>query len=191
MGIVDENLLTKGFRGRIGDEIVFRQVKTRTGEFTTRFSKRPRKKAEVTAGEVAQRSVFRAATTYARTKLLYPDIKADYEARAKMAGLKSAYLAAMTDYLKKPSITTIDTEYYHGVVSDVIWLISLDDFKIQKMTVTLQRADGSEIETGDAVLDAGRWKYVITQANAVVAGTKVIARATDRPGKEALLEKVM
>ncbi len=191
MGIVNENLLTKGFSGKIGDEIVFRQVKTRTGEVRTRFAKRPRKRELLSPKEIARQSVFKEAATYARTKLLYPDIKADYLARAKQAGLKSAYVAAITDFLKAPSIAQIDTGYYTGVVADVIWVIVLDDFKIQKLTVTLQRPDASVIESGDAVLEEGKWKYVVTQANAAVAGTKVIALATDRPGKQAKLEKVV
>lgn len=191
MGLVSENLLTKGFSGRIGDEIVFRQVKTRKGEMLTRFAKRPRKRLTVSEGEAEQRSVFKAAATYARTKLLYPEIKADYVLRAKQAGLKSAYVAAITDFLKEPSISEIDASYYQGVVGNVIWIFSLDDFKIQKMTITLQRADGSVIESGDAMLEAGRWKYIITQANAALAGTKVQALVTDRPGKQAVLEKVV
>lgn len=191
MGLVSENLLTKGFSGRIGDEIVFRQVKTRKGEMLTRFAKRPRKRLTVTEGEAEQRSLFKDAATYARTKLLYPEIKADYVLRAKQAGLKSAYVAAITDFLKEPSISEIDASYYQGVVGDVIWIFSLDDFKIQKMTITLQLADGSVIESGDAMLEAGRWKYIITQANAALAGTKVQALVTDRPGKQAVLEKVV
>ena len=191
MGIVNENLLTKGFSGKIGDEIVFRQVKTRTGEVVTRFAKRPRKRDATTVREGEQRSVFQAAARYARTKLLYPDIKADYEMRAKLAGFKSAYVAAMTDFLKEPSITQIDTDLYKGVVGEVIWIISLDDFKIQKMTVTLQRPDGSVLESGEAVLEVGKWKYVTTQANANPAGTKVKALAVDRPGKVAVLEVVL
>jgi hypothetical protein len=191
MGSVNENLLTKGFSGKVGNEIVFRQVKTRTGELRTQVSKRPRKRELLSPKEVAQQAVFKQAATYAKTKLLYPDIKADYAARAKQAGLKSAYVAAITDFLKAPSITLIDTDYYKGVVGDVIWVIVLDDFKIQKATVTLQRADGTVIESGDAVLDAGKWKYVITQVNAAVPGTKVIATVIDRPGKQAMLEKVL
>ena len=191
MGIVSENLVTKGFSGKIGEEIVFRQVKTRTGEVRTRFAKQARKREVLTPKELERQSVFKEAATYAKTKLRYPEIKADYAARASQAGLKSAYVAAVTDFLKAPSITVIDTAYYKGVVGDVIWIIVLDDFKIQKMTVTLQRPDGSVIEAGEAVLDAERWQYVITQVNAVPAGTKVIAVATDRPGKNATLEKVV
>ncbi|HPH45920.1 MAG TPA: hypothetical protein PKU83_02875 [Chryseolinea sp.] len=59
------------------------------------------------------------------------------------------------------------------------------------MDVTLHNADGSVLETGAAVLEDGRWKYIATKANAVLAGTKIVAHAKDRSGKEATLEKVL
>jgi len=185
MGQVKENLLTKGFSGRIGDEIVFRQVGNRT-----LFSKRPRRSTIVTPNQQAQRDLFSKAVVFAKTMLLNPETLADYENRAKLAGIDSAYRAAITDYLKAPQLSSMDTDYYKGAVGDVIWIIALDDFKLQHMMVTLQRPDGSLIESGAAVLEQGRWKYIATQASPI-AGVKVTAVATDRPGKEAKLEKVL
>jgi hypothetical protein len=134
MGKVKENLLTKGFSGRIGDEIVFRQVKNRTV-----FAKRPRKSTIITPNQVSQRELFAKAVVFAKTMLLDPAIRADYQNRARQAGLASAYSAALTDYLKAPKINAIDTDYYKGAVGDVIWIVALDDFKIQRLTVTIQR----------------------------------------------------
>jgi hypothetical protein len=71
--------------------------------------------------------------------LLDPVIRADYQNRARQAGLASAYSAALTDYLKAPKINAIDTDYFKGAVGDVIWIVALDDFKIQRLTVTIQR----------------------------------------------------
>lgn len=186
MGQVKENLLTKGFSGSIGDEIVFRQVGNRT-----MFGKRPRKRTVLSPGTQAQSDIFKKAVLYAKTKLLDPAIRADYAARAKQAGFKSAYVAALTDYLKDPVINSLETDYYTGAVGDIIWIISLVDFKIQHMTVTVYLPNGTVLETGVAVLEEGRWKYVTTQANAVLAGTKVVALAKDLPGKQTTLEKVM
>lgn len=185
MGKVKENLLTKGFSGRIGDEIVFRQVKNRT-----LFAKRPRRSTIVSPNQLPQRELFSKAVVFAKTMLLDPLIRADYQNRAKLGGLASAYSAAVTDYLKAPKINSIDTDYYKGAVGDVIWIIALDDFKLQTVTVTLQAPDGSVIESGAAVLEEGRWKFIATQATALV-GVKVTVTATDRPGKEARLEKAL
>ncbi|MBI3231990.1 MAG: hypothetical protein HYZ51_02835 [Candidatus Doudnabacteria bacterium] len=186
MGKVKENLLTKGFSGRIGDEIVFRQVGNRT-----LFAKRPRKRTTISPNQQPQRELFRQAVLFAKTMLLDPLILADYKDRARLAGLASAYSAAMTDYLRAPQISSISTDYYKGAVGDVIWIIALDDFKLQKVSVVIQKADGSMLEQGDAVLEEGRWKYVATQAEPLPAGLKVVVTATDRPGKVAILEKLV
>ncbi len=186
MGSVKENLLTKGFSGRVGDEIVFRQVDNRT-----LVGKRPRKRTVLSPGTQAQSNTFKKAVLFAKTKLLDPAIRADYAARAKTAGLKSAYVAAVTDYLKEPVIDSIESDYYTGAIGDIIWIISLVDFKIQSMTVTVYLPDATVLETGEAVLEEGRWKYIATKANTVLAGTKVVVLAKDRPGKQATLEKVL
>lgn len=186
MASVKDNLLTKGFSGRIGDEIVFRQVGKRT-----LVAKRPRKSTLLTPGQEAQRELFRKAVTFAKTMMLNPEVKADYALRARMAGLASPYSAAVTDYLKQPELTNIDTDYYQGAVGDIIWVIALDDFKLQKVTVVIQRADGTMLESGDAELTNGRWKYEASQANASVVGSKVVVTAIDRPGRTASLEKLL
>jgi hypothetical protein len=186
MGQVKENLLTKGFSGRIGDEIVFRQVGKRTV-----FSKRPRKSNVLSPNQQVQRDFFKNAVLFAKTMLLDPAVRIDYENRAAQAGLPSAYVAAMTDYLKAPEINLLATDFYTGAVGSIIWITVLDAFKIQEMTVTLTDANGALIETGVALPEEGRWKYVATQPNALVAGTKVIVTAKDRPGKEARVEKVL
>jgi hypothetical protein len=184
MGKVKNNLLTKGFSGRIGDEIVFRQVGDRT-----LFAKRPRASTVLSPAQEAQRNLFGKAVVFAKTMMLDPAIKADYENRARLAGLGSAFSAAITDYLRAPGITSIETDYYKGAPGDAIWVVALDDFKLQRVVVTVQRSDGSVLETGEAVLESGRWKYLATEPNAALPGTKIAVVATDRPGKEAVLEK--
>jgi hypothetical protein len=184
MGQVKENLLTKGFSGRIGDEIVFRQVGNRT-----LFAKRPRKREEITPTPQTER--FAKAVLYAKTVLFDPAVKEEYERMAEQAGFNSAYIAALTDYLKAPEIGLVHTDLYTGAIGSLIWITAVDDFKIKQVTVTLQRADGSVIETGEAISEDGRWKYAATQLNDVLIGTKVLVLAKDRAGKEATAEKVI
>ncbi|MFM9837855.1 MAG: hypothetical protein ACKVOQ_06295 [Cyclobacteriaceae bacterium] len=184
MGSVKENLLTKGFSGRIGDEIVFRQVGNRT-----LFAKRPRKRTNLV--QSAQATRFSKAVLYAKTVLLDDAIRAEYEEAAALAGFNSAYVAAVTDYLKDPIIALVYTDLYKGAAGDLIWITALDDFKIQSVTVTLQQPNGTLIEAGQAVAESSRWKYITTQPNATVAGTKVIVTAKDRPGQEVVAEKVL
>jgi hypothetical protein len=186
MGLVKENLLTKGFSGRIGDEIVFRQVGNRT-----MFAKRPRKRTTLTPGQAAHQQQFQKAVYYAKSALLDPAVKAVYQSMANEASLRSAFNAAVTDYLKEPQIASVYTDNYSGEKGVVLFIATVDMFKIQNVIVTIKRADGTVIETGQAIRDQENWKYVTTQPNASVPGTKIIVQAKDRPGKQATLEKVL
>ncbi len=186
MGIVKENLATKGFSGGLGDEFVYRQIKNRT-----HFAKRPKKRSVVTPNQEAARKRFQDGVYYAKAVLMDPAIREDYTTRAKEAGIASPYQAALQDFLKPLKIASIRTDGYLGVVGQPIFIVAADDFKIQSMTVTLQRADGTVIESGSAVKDSSGWIYLATQANATRAGTKVIVQAKDRPGKEATEEQIL
>jgi signal peptidase I len=186
MGNVKENLLTKGFSGKIGDEIVFRQVGNRT-----MFAKRPRKRTTFTPNQATQRTIFRDAVLFAKAALLDPATRAEYNDVAEAFSLRSAFNAAITDYLKHPEIALVYTNSYKGEVGNVIFILAKDAFKVKSATVTLQRADGTLIETGPAVAEQGQWKYIATQANDPVAGTRVIVNVKDRLGKETNDEKVL
>jgi hypothetical protein len=184
MGSVKENLLTKGFSGKIGDEIVFRQVRNRT-----LFAKRPRKRNNPLPTEQSER--FAKAVLYAKTALADPALRTEYENVAFLGGLNSAYVAALTDYLRKPVISLVYTDQYTGAIGEVIWITAQDDFKITSVEVSLQRPDGSVVETAQAVAEGGRWKFTSTKVNAVRTGTKVIVKAKDRPGQEVMVEQVL
>lgn len=186
MGIVKQNLLTKGFSGKIGDEIVFRQIGS-----ATHFAKRPRKREVLTPGQAAHQEVFRAAIYYAKAILLDPAAKAAYETWAQSTNLKSAQIAAVTDYLKQPKIARVHSDSYQGAIGNVIFIVGEDHHKLYKVEVTIKRADGTVVETGEAIRQEQDWKYVATQANAAVAGSTIVINAKDRPGKEVTFEKVL
>lgn len=186
MGIVKENLLTKGFSGGIGEEIVFRQFKNRTF-----FQKRPRKRSVITPDMQAARDRFQKAVYFAKTVLLDPAIREDYKKRAAEAQLGSAYVAAMTDFLKELKIAKVHTDEYRGNAGDPIYVSAVDDFKIQSLAVTIHAADGSVLETGEALRDENGWRYMATQANATRAGSKVVVVAKDRPGRVVTEEVIL
>jgi len=186
MGIVKENLATKGFSGGLGDEFVYRQIKNRT-----HFAKRPKKSSVITPNQQAARERFQQGVYFAKAVLMDPAIREDYATRAKEAGLASAYQTALSDFLKPLKIASIRTDGYLGVVGQPIFIVAADDFKIQTLTVTLQRENGTMIESGPAIKEVSGWVYLAKQANATRAGTKVIVRAKDRPGKEATEERIL
>lgn len=185
MGQVKENLLTKGFSGRIGDEIVFRQVNGRTT-----FGKRPRKRETFTPNQEAHQSKFQQASYYARTTLINPVQRELYEQAAKTDALKSAYVAALTDYLVEPKILSINAVGYKGTVGEAIMFIAAHNFKVVEAVVTIKRADDTVVETGPATLQEFGWLYVTQQVNAAVVGSKVIVTTKDRFGKTATREIV-
>lgn len=123
--------------------------------------------------------------------LLDPAVKAVYQEVAKTANLRSAYTAAVTDYLKEPKIASVFTDNYKGEVGNVIFIAAVDQFKIQQMSITIMRADNTVIETGQPVVDQEQWRYVTTQPNSALAGSKIVIKAKDRPGKETTFEVVL
>jgi hypothetical protein len=186
MGIVKNNLATKGFSGGLGDEFVYRQIRNRTF-----FAKAPRKRSVITPNMEAAQIRFRQAVYFAKAMLMDPIIRADYATRAKWAGLTNAFQAAITDYLKVLKINSIQTDNYQGNIGDPIYIMVADDFKIQQLTVALQRPDGTVIESGTAARLETGWIYQATRANTIRAGMKVIIRAKDRPGKQITEERIL
>ena len=110
---------------------------------------------------------------------------------AELQGLKSAYLAALTDYLTLPEIGSVFTDAYRGTVGDLINIKPKVAFKITEIEVSILRADGSVIESGKAVPSELKWRYAATVANPQVAGSKIVLLARDRRGKESTLQVVL
>jgi len=69
----------------------------------------------------------------------------------------------------------------------------VNDFEVKEVTVTIQNADGAEVESGAAVLQEGSiwWRYTATVANESLEGDKIIIRASDVPGNLTEQEKEM
>jgi hypothetical protein len=57
---------------------------------------------------------FRDAAVYARTVTRDPEKKAYYARKAKVIGVRSAYSAAISDYMRGLTIESVDTRRYHG-----------------------------------------------------------------------------
>ena len=133
--------------------------------------------------QIQQQEKFARAAAYARNALLDPTLKADYTAEAKKRQNVSPYNMAMTDYLRPPVITKVDTSNYTGDASGEKIIIEAGDaFKITTMKVKITTANSSPLEEGNATLVNGKWQYTTTTANATLTGTKITLTATDRPG---------
>ena len=178
MATTKNNVIVKGASGKFGRQIVFSQ---RAGK--TIMSKPPLRTAPPTTKQKEQQTKFARAAAYAKNALLDPTLKEAYTTEAKKRQDVSPYNMAMTDYLRPPVITKVDTSNYTGDASGEKIIIEAGDaFKITTMKVKITAANNSTLEEGNATLVNGKWQYTTTTANATLTGTKIILIATDRPG---------
>jgi hypothetical protein len=186
MGKIKKNVITRGFRGTFGEDLVFRQV---DGE--TVFSQKGENNSAPTPSQLQVRNKFLEATNYASAAVDNPQAGEAYKLMAKLQGLRSAYVAAMTDYLTMPEISSVFTNEYVGEVGNMINMISKHPHKITGISVSILKPDGSELESGAATVKALKWRYTATVHNAQVQGSKLVLKAKDRQGKEVTVEKVL
>ena len=101
MATTTANALIKGFRGKFGNDVVFRTMRGKT--FVSPPARKPVKKKESEA-QRNTRVTFQEATQWAQEILLDLEKKVYYRQRAKALKLPNAYTAAITDYMRKPKV---------------------------------------------------------------------------------------
>jgi hypothetical protein len=186
MGKVKNNQVTKGFAGKFGEDILFRQMDNKTI-----FSKRTPVTGPASADQSAVRNNFTEAAFHASAAMDNPQASIDYKLMATVQGLKSAYVAAITDFLTLPEIGGVFAAGYSGQVGDVINIKPKVGYKITGIDVTLLDSTGAVIESGKATPRQLNWQYTATKINASAAGTRLVLVARDRLGKESTFEKVL
>jgi hypothetical protein len=187
MSKIDLNALVNGMRGKIGNAVL-----RRLGSRTLISSKPKARTSEPSVKEKAHRDLFKRAAAYAKAKMADPAAKAAYQQVASRKE-SNAFAIALRDFLKPPTVDAVRTDAYAGKINDGIFVKATDDFKVVAVKVTITLPTGALLESGAAVLDAStlEWKYAVTKANTTLVGTKVKAVASDQPGNETALEKVM
>src|SRR4051812_24538534 len=178
MGKIKNNIVTKGFSGKFGDELVFRQVDQKTV-----FARKSVSTKAPTVGQVDVRNKFTDAAYYASAAVDNPVMLDDYTQMAALQELKTPYLAAVTDFLTQPEIGKVVTVMYAGKVGDMINIVSKTPYKIIDVDVTILAADTTVIETGKAQQNFLKFRYTATVANALITGCTVVVTAKDRLGK--------
>lgn len=181
--MVTENPLLVGARGGLGKIVVFRQMYGKT--VMTNYPRKveiPREKQS--AAQRGTRDHFRNAAAYAKGVLKDPGQKAYYEKKKKQLGLYSAYQAAITDYMRKITLESVNRKKYTGEAGgQIVVTVRKKGFQAREVKVTLlAERSGAVIENGNAVRDGnGTWVY----KNTVKAGDvgdvkiKVTARGCD------------
>jgi hypothetical protein len=107
------------------------------------------------------RQSFKDATVYAKAVTRDPEKKAYYVKKAKTIGVRSAYSAAISDYMRGVTIESVDTRGYNGKVGGKVKVtVRKKDFAAKEVNVCLKTVDGEIIERGKAVMDSnGAWVY--------------------------------
>lgn len=183
----ENNVLTHGLSGKMGNLIVFRQ---RAG--VTVVSNKP-KVSDAPPSEAQKhiRERFLKATKYAKAVIADPATKTTYAA-ATPAG-KTAYNMAVKDFFNAPEIGTITVLGYKGHVGDEVVARVTDDFVVTSVTVRIEKADASLVEEGAAVRDANGvdWVYTATSVNSSLTGGKIIVVARDMPDNTTKKEVIL
>jgi hypothetical protein len=177
----ENNVLTHGLSGKVGNMLVFSQRNGKT------IVTAPRKSAkEATEAQQAQRRRFQQAVLYAKAARELPE----YREAADRRGLLP-YNVAVADYFNAPDIHRIDLAAYTGAVGDPIHVYVADDFAVKSVTLRITNADGTPVEEGAAQPDpsGSRWTYTATQPNENLEGDKVEVFASDTPGNAARHEQ--
>jgi hypothetical protein len=178
MGNSKTNLLTAGFKGKVGNQFVLRR---RNG--TSIMAARPNTDNLVpTPAQLEVRQKFSAASSYAKKILLVPEYKEAYQAKAGPG--QSAYTMAIADYFSSPWIEAVDANFYKGNPGDLIRVLAFDDFRVTKVQLSLKDASGNILEEGSCVKESegDGWIYTATTAQQQLTGLTINVLVYDLPG---------
>ena len=172
---VKNNFSIEGISGKIGKQIVFRQVNGKTI-----IAARPHRNPTTHPTLINQNNRFRLASAYAKKALADPILKEEYTAEAKKRGIINSYNMAVSDYMKTPEISQVNTSAYTGKqIKEPINIEVTDNFKIIAVKVSIIR-QSSIIEEGYATFTANIWQYYTTTLNPHLTDTKIVITASDR-----------
>lgn len=186
MAHANNSIIVGKLQGGLGKELVFRDW-----EGKTVVAKAPKKrKGGPTSAQAETIDRFQDASIYATgiTKGDNEDLKEAYSAILKPR--QNLYSRALEDFMKPPVVKTITTREYNGAAGSKLTIRAKDDFRVTKVFVEIYSAAGALLEQGSAVITPNivDWNYTATQANPLLAGSKIKATATDVPGNEGMLE---
>lgn len=175
MAQVKNNFSIEGISGKIGKQIVFRQVNGKTI-----IAARPHRNPTTHPTLINQNNRFRLASAYAKKALADPVLKEEYTAEAKKRGIINPYNMAVSDYMKTPEISQVNTSAYTGKqIKEPINIEVTDNFKVIAVKVSIIR-QSSIIEEGYATFTANIWQYYTTTLNPDLTDTKIVITASDR-----------
>jgi hypothetical protein len=166
------------FSGTIG-KLVYRKVRGKTVVAVKPDADRPLSQAEV-----AHRQDFAQAAAWAKAAMQDEALRPFYEALGKQREIP-ARAAAVSDFLKRPTLEELDLSEYAGQARDTIYFMASDNAGLVDATVTIGDGNGTVFESGAAVeVEAGTGYWMYTAQSDLPEGSlaAINAKVSDRPG---------
>lgn len=163
MAKVRKNIIIEGISGKLGGQLVFRNLKDgRTIVATVPdFSNRV-----LSTDQKAHHSKFKAASAYAKVA----QFREPTYARLAAGTMKTAYNIALADHFHPPVIHAVKRE------GSRLKIHATDNVLVMGVMVTVIDADGKVLEKGEAVKgDADWWEYVPQGAGKIVMEARDLA----------------
>lgn len=175
--IIRDNPLMKNVSGTLGRTVYCRQMYGQTV-----MCNMPRKpdKSKASAAQQATRFAFQNASRYAKAAMQDPERKAYYRRKAGQLKLPNAYTAALTDYMRKGRVESVNRKKYTGKVGgEIKMVVRKKDFPARAVEICLSTIDGAPVEKGLAMMSKdGSWVYrntvAVQDAEAVVLTVQVV-----------------
>ncbi|MCX6268064.1 MAG: hypothetical protein NTW16_11995 [Bacteroidetes bacterium] len=173
--------LAKAYGGLLGEEVVVKQGSK--GKNVVRMATVKTKRTLSEKQEASRDRLVRAGK-YARKAMEDPALREFYISRSVNG--KTAYREASNDFLRLPVIREIDISTYRGNPGDMICIDATDMIALTKVSLQINAADGTGVESGSCVeeLPTGMYIYTTTTAVADISGLTVTVTVSDIPGNK-------
>jgi len=186
MAHANNSIITGKFQGSLGKQLVFRDW-----EGKTVVAKSPKSRTGApTPDQAATQKKFLLASRYAKFVIKSTDQSLAQAYAGALRPRQNVYSRALEDFMSPPVVELIDKRNYRGVAGDKIIARAVDDFRVKAVRIEIYAASGTLLEAGNATQNVNGidWTYTVTQANSLLAGSKIKAIATDVPDNEGTLE---
>ena len=149
------------------------------------MSKRPDcSKVVKTEKQKANMKRFAAATVYGKKVLNDPKLREKFNKKKKK--YQSTWNAAISDFMTKPKVNTIDLKGYRELPSNESRISARNRFKFEAVIVTILNIFGVVVEIGPAVVrpssEGMEWGYKAGVMNPTYKGCRVVVRVSGLPG---------
>lgn len=186
MAISEQNVITYGLKGKVGDLLVFRKQNGKTV-----VSKMPAKSSvPPTQLQKDVNTRFRLASKFAKQALLDPTLAAKYLQMAKKG--QKPFNAAFSDFFSLPELSN-SAGIYDGQINTVLSVDATDNYDLKSVKVQIMDANDALIEQGEAIMQFNgvTFNYTCTVSNANATGCKWVFTASDWAGNHSILEEVV